>query len=98
MSNDLFRKEVMEARRASWLGGISLAQPLRLWVLTLAGMTAAGAIIAFLLLGTYTRRSSVTGQLVTAKGLATVLAPLPAWSVAWIPTKAARYGRGRYWR
>ena len=75
MPNDLFRKEVMEARRASWLGGISLAQPLRLWVLTLAGTVAAGAIIAFLLLGTYTRRSSVTGQLVPAKGLATVLAP-----------------------
>lgn len=75
MPNDLFRKEVMEARRASWLGGILLAQPLRLWVLTLAGTVAAGAIVAFLLLGTYTRRSTVTGQLVPAKGLATVLAP-----------------------
>lgn len=75
MSEPLFRKEVMEARRASWLGGISLAQPLRLWVLTLAGAVAAGAIVVFLLLGTYTRRSSVTGQLVPAKGLATVLAP-----------------------
>ena len=45
MPNDLFRKEVMEARRASWLGGISLAQPLRLWVLTLAGVTANASVL-----------------------------------------------------
>lgn len=75
MSNDLFRKEALEARRTSWLGGISLVQPLRLWFLTAGASLAAVAIVFFLLLGTYTRRSTVIGQLVPSHGLATVLAP-----------------------
>lgn len=90
MSEPLFRKEVMEARRASWLGGISLAQPLRLWVLTLAGTAAAGAIVAFLLLGTYTRRSTVTGNWCRPRVWRRCWPPPPAWSAGWIPTKAGR--------
>lgn len=76
MSHDLFRKEVLEARRTSFLGSISLAQPLRLWVLTAFAAGAAIVVGLFLALGTYTRRSSVTGQLVPTRGLATVLAPV----------------------
>lgn len=75
MSEELFRKEALEARRTQWLGDISLAQPLRLWVLTLAASLVALAVVLFLILGTYTRRSTVTGQLVPSKGLVTVLAP-----------------------
>lgn len=71
----LFRPEVLEAKRTSWLGEISLAQPIRLWALTLFAALAALAVALFLVFGTYTRRSSVTGQLVPTKGLATVLAP-----------------------
>ncbi|PNR66308.1 membrane protein, partial [Xanthomonas oryzae pv. oryzae] len=36
----LFRQEVLQARRNSWLGGISLAQPVRAWVLA----SAAGIV------------------------------------------------------
>ena len=75
MSQELFRREALEARRTSWLGAISLAQPLQLWLLTVLAVLAALAIVAFLVLGTYTRRSSVAGQLVPTRGLATVLAP-----------------------
>lgn len=75
MSQQLFRKEVLEAKRVSWLGGISLAQPIRLWVLTAAAIIIALAVALFLTFGTYTRRSTVVGQLVPAKGLAAVLAP-----------------------
>lgn len=75
MTQPLFRPEVLEAKRGSWLGGISLAQPLRLWLLTLAAATAATAIVLFVTFGTYTRRSTVAGQLVPSQGLATVLAP-----------------------
>lgn len=75
MSQQLFRKEVLEAKRTSWLGGISLAQPVRLWVLTSAAVVAALSVALFLTFGTYTRRSTVVGQLVPSKGLATVLAP-----------------------
>lgn len=75
MSNDLFRKEVLEAKRSSWLGGISLAQPLKLWLLAGFAVLAAAAIVAFLVLGEYTRRSRVTGQLVPDLGLSTVVSP-----------------------
>jgi len=75
MSQPLFRDEVLKARRTSWLGGISLAQPLRLWVLTGLAVMAASVIVLFVTLGTYTRRSTVTGQLVPMQGLATVMAP-----------------------
>src|SRR5690606_8358840 len=53
----------------------SLAQPLRLWMLTAFAAFAALAVILFLVFGTYTRRSSVVGQLVPVQGMATVLAP-----------------------
>jgi len=75
MSQELFRKEVLEAKRASWLGGSSLAQPIRLWVLTSAAVAAALTVALFLTFGTYTRRSTVVGQLVPSAGLAAVLAP-----------------------
>lgn len=75
MSDGLFRREALDARRSSWLGGIQLAQPLRLWLLTLGAALAASAVIAFLVLGTYTRRSTVTGQLVPTRGLSTIVAP-----------------------
>lgn len=73
----MFRPEVMEARRKGWLGGISLAQPLRLWVLAGFVAMAAVAIGVFLAMGEYTRRSRVQGQLVPDLGVATVVAPGP---------------------
>lgn len=75
MTQTLFRPEVLEAKRTSWLGGISLVQPLRIWVLTAFAAFVALAVILFLAFGTYTRRSSVVGQLVPEQGMATVLAP-----------------------
>lgn len=75
MSQDLFRREVLEAKRAGWLGGISLAHPVPLWVLTTAAVVVALTVALFLTFGTYTRRSRVVGQLVPSKGLAIVLAP-----------------------
>lgn len=75
MTEPLFRKEVLEARRTQWLGPISLAQPLPLWLLTVGAGLAALVVVLFLVLGSYTRRSTVSGQLVPSKGLATVLSP-----------------------
>jgi membrane fusion protein len=75
MAQELFRREVLDARRTSWLGGVSLAQPVRLWLLACAAIVAALAVAFFLVFGTYTRRSTVMGQLAPAKGLAMVLAP-----------------------
>lgn len=75
MSESLFRREALEAKRGSWLGSISLAQPLPLRAMTAFALGAALAIGLFLTLGSYTRRSTVVGQLVPIRGLATVLAP-----------------------
>lgn len=75
MSSDLFRREVLEAKRTSHLGRISLAQPLRLWLLAGFAVLTASIIVSFLILGEYSRRSRVTGQLVPSLGLSTVVAP-----------------------
>ncbi len=75
MTESLFRHEVLEAKRNSWLGGISLSQPLRLWILAGFSVLAALAILGFLILGEYTRRSKVTGQLVPDLGLSTIVSP-----------------------
>jgi len=71
----LFRKEAIDAQRRSWLGGVSLAQPLRFWILAVFATMAASAIVSFLYLGEYSRRSRVLGELVPDLGLSTVVAP-----------------------
>lgn len=71
----LFRREVLEAKRGSWLGSISLAQPVRLWVLAVLGAVSAIVVLGFLAFGEYTRRSRVEGELVPDLGLSTVVAP-----------------------
>ena len=73
--SSLFRKEVLESRRNQWLGGISLVQPLRGWILAVFAISAALLVLAFLFFGDYTRRSRVSGQLVPSAGLVTVMAP-----------------------
>jgi len=90
MTDSLFRHEVLEAKRNSWLGGISLAQPLRLWVLTVFAVLAAAAIVAFLIFGEYTRRSHVTGQLVPDLGLATIVAPTSGVVSRFYPEEGAQ--------
>ena len=75
MTDSLFRREVLETKQNSWLGGISLSQLLRLWTLAVFAMLAASAIIGFLVLGEYTRRSKVAGQLVPDLGLSTIVSP-----------------------
>lgn len=75
MTQELFRREALEAKRMQAFGGISLAQPLRLWLLTGSAAFAAVAIVLFLVLGSYTRRSNVTGRLVPSAGLVAVPAP-----------------------
>lgn len=75
MAEPLFRPEVLQSRRQSWLGGISLTQPLGLWLLAGFAAMAVVAIVLFLVVGEYTQRSRVAGQLVPDLGVATVVAP-----------------------
>lgn len=75
MPSELFREEVLEAKRNGWLGSISLVQPQRASTLTAASVVVALCILIFLAMGAYTRRTRVSGQLVPTQGLATVLMP-----------------------
>ena len=72
----LFRPEVIRNHRSARLGGIAISQPLGAWLLTLAAAGMAAVIVAFLLLGSYTRRASVAGQLVPLQGVVTLPAPV----------------------
>ncbi|MHB1056827.1 MAG: HlyD family secretion protein [Rhodanobacter sp.] len=78
MSQGLFRQEVIDAKRGEWLGSIIVAAPLSRWLLTALALTLAAAILLFLFLGHYTRRETVTGQLVPSAGLLNVSAPIAA--------------------
>lgn len=76
MHEQLFRKEAIEARRTSWLGGIAVAAPLSRWVLILLACALSCAIVLLLVLGRYTRRESVSGELVPGAGLLNIAAPI----------------------
>jgi membrane fusion protein len=73
----LFRKEVLKARQGSWLGGIAVASPLGRWVMLVLAAMLGASVVLFLVLGHYTRRESVVGQLVPSGGLLGVTAPGP---------------------
>lgn len=69
MTAGLFRQQVLDAKRGSWLGAINVATPMSRWLWAALGIALAGAIVAFLILGHYTRRNRVIGQLVPNTGL-----------------------------
>jgi membrane fusion protein len=71
----LFRREVLEARQGSWLGGIAVAAPVSRWLVAVLALALGAAIVLFLTFGYYTRRESVVGQLVPSSGLLNVVAP-----------------------
>jgi membrane fusion protein len=75
MSERLYRQEAIDAKRHSFLGSISIVQPVRLWVFTTFGIFAGLVIVLFLVFGEYTRRTTVKGSLVPNLGLVTLVAP-----------------------
>jgi len=94
MTDSLFRHEVLAAKRSSWLGGISLAQPLSLWVLAGFAVFAATLIVGLLVFGEYTRRSKVAGQLIPDLGLSTVVAPTAGVVARLFPEEGDTIGAG----
>lgn len=76
MEQRLFREEVLQARQSGGPGGIVLAQSVPLWLVTALAAACALAVVLFLALADYTRRTRVTGQLVPSLGLSTVVAPV----------------------
>ena len=74
----IFRPEVLESQRTSWVGEIQLIRPLPLAWLTGAVVLAAVALGAFLTLGEYTRKVRVAGVLVPDRGVIRLVAPQDA--------------------
>jgi membrane fusion protein len=72
-----FRPAALQARHASSIGAIVLIRPLSFTFLTLCATACACCVVLFLLFGTYTKRSTVTGQLVPDVGVVKVLVPQP---------------------
>lgn len=94
MNDSLFREEVLTARNNRGMGGISLSQPLRLWLLAGVAAAAAALILGFLLFGEYTRRSKVVGQLVPDLGLSAVVAPTAGVVSRILPEEGERIETG----
>lgn len=69
MSSDLFRKEVIEANKNNWTGKIILSRPFSFIFLTICSFFIALVIITFAIWGSYTKRSTVMGQLIPQTGL-----------------------------
>ena len=64
MNNDLFRPEAMVAQQAGFLGEVVLIRPVSFTVFSVFAVAIAAIIVAFFIWGSYTKRSTVAGQLV----------------------------------
>lgn len=75
MSDKLFRTAAHETHQAKWLGEIVLVRPTSFTFLTWLAVGMASLVITFFIVGSYTKRSTVTGQLVPANGQIKVRTP-----------------------
>lgn len=73
----LFRSEAVKARQIKWLGDIVLVRPVSFTLLCCFATGCAALVLAFLFFGSYTKRATVTGQLVPDLGLVKVYVPQP---------------------
>jgi membrane fusion protein len=71
----LFRAAALNAHRSRALGDIVLIRPLTYRLLSAAAGAMAAMVCAFLACGTYTKRSTVMGQLLPDSGLVKVYVP-----------------------
>jgi membrane fusion protein len=71
----LFRAEVLQQRAGQWLGGVRLAQSVPVWIVTTLALMFAAALIIFLVVGTYAKKSRVVGVLMPQGGEINITAP-----------------------
>ena len=86
----MFRQEALDAQHAGGLGEIVLIRPVSFSFLTLLAAAMALLVVGFFLFGSYTKRSTVSGQLVPASGQVKVRRR-PASCCASSSRKARRY-------
>ena len=75
MDTPLFRDEALIATQTRALGDIVVARPISFTVWTLFATVTVMAIVVLLVFGTYTRRTTVTGQLMPDTGVVKVYTP-----------------------
>ncbi|MCD9027611.1 HlyD family secretion protein [Luteimonas sp. BDR2-5] len=73
MSDELFRREVLDARKAESLGRVHLSTTPMAWPAAIVAAAAVLALVAILAFGSYTPKATVHGQLVPAGGLLDVV-------------------------
>ncbi|AZD54961.1 HlyD family secretion protein [Pseudomonas chlororaphis subsp. aurantiaca] len=71
----LFRREALDARQTNGLGDIVLVRPISFTVLTCLATALAVSVAAFFFFGSYTKRSTISGQLVPVGGQVKVYVP-----------------------
>ncbi|WP_047515741.1 HlyD family secretion protein [Methylophilus sp. Q8] len=71
----LFRHAALNAQKNHWLGTILLVRPVSYLLLTGLAIVFAVIVVLFMACATYTKRSTVMGQLVPETGLLKVYAP-----------------------
>lgn len=69
MTSKLFRQESIDSKKNRWVGDIVLSRPYSFTYLILIASIIGLIIILFSIFGTYTKRSTVQGQLVPLSGL-----------------------------
>jgi membrane fusion protein len=75
MTEPLFRREVLDARNAQWLGTVRLSSTRLAWPMAALAVVAIVVLLSILVFGSYTRKERVQGRLVPAAGLLAVVAP-----------------------
>lgn len=92
--SQLFRTEAIEKNRPNLIGEVSLSRPPSAFIFTCIG---AGALLAALLIGafgTYTRKTTVTGQLVSDRGVVSVASPIQGNVAELLVTEGANVNAG----
>lgn len=74
-TDQLYRTTALNASRTKWLGDIVLARPVSFGFLTAFATILAALVIIFLTCETYTKHSTVAGQLMPASGLVKIYTP-----------------------
>ncbi|MGJ7490553.1 HlyD family secretion protein [Variovorax sp. ZT4R33] len=64
-----FRQEVLDHKRDTWLGEISLARPISFCFFAVLFFFIALSVVAYLVLGEYTKKARASGYLVPDQGL-----------------------------
>ncbi|MCE3603347.1 HlyD family secretion protein [Massilia sp. P8910] len=77
VNDTFFRKEVALAHANQWMGAIRLAQPMSVRIVACVALAIALCVLAYIFVGTVTRKARVTGMTLPAGGSLTISAMNP---------------------